>query len=116
MPRPDLSFILNLYLDWFDAGGYNAARVVVQPKMRRTCFPAPEVLDISRVEDAARRFLNETLPPDVPVHFALSIIESLAYTTSRFAVADRANGLLYRAAALRILEAGLPSQAAPQSE
>jgi hypothetical protein len=70
--------------------------------------------DITQIADAARQFLEDTLDPDLPVHFTLSVIESVAYTTSRFASADPANGMLYRAVALRILESGIPFQ--PESQ
>jgi hypothetical protein len=43
----------------------------------------------------------------MPVHFALSVIESIAYVTSKFAAADPLNSPLYQAAALRILKGGL---------
>jgi hypothetical protein len=56
------------------------------------------------------------MPSDFPAHFALSVLESVAYSTSRFAAADPANGILYRAAALQILEAGLPRRSESQIE
>jgi hypothetical protein len=115
MQITDLRSILNLYLYWFDRGYPCAGRVAVQPRVGSTS-PGQAAPDITRIEDAARKFLADTLPPDLPVHFALSVIEALAYTTSRFASADRANGLVYRAAVLRILEAGLLSQAASRPE
>ena len=109
----DLRSILNLYLDWFDCGRLGSADTITPPGMGNARPSEQSVPSIIRVEDAARRFLLDRLPSDLPahfVHFALATIESLAYTTSRFAAADRANRLLYRAEALRILERGLLSE------
>lgn len=106
----DLRSILNLYVNWFDCGRLGSAPTITHPGMEKASPLEQSVPSIMRVEDATRRFLVDRLCPDLPVHFALAVIESLAYTTSRFAAADRANRLLYRAAALRILERGLLSE------
>lgn len=106
----DLRSILNLYVDWFDCGRHGSARTITPPGIGNARPSEQSVPSIIRVEDATRRFLLDRLPGDLPVHFALAVIEALAYTTSRFAAADRANRLLYRAAALRMLEKGLLSE------
>lgn len=114
MLTTDLRSILDLYVDWFDSARLGSARAI-NPQSMGNAHPSEQsVPNIIRVEDAARKFLVDRLPPDLPahfVHYALATIESLAYTTSRFAAADRANRLLYRAAALRILEKGFPVRA-----
>jgi hypothetical protein len=108
MRNVDLSSILNNYIDWFRRA---------DPQMRRRS-PGLEAVHLSRLgqdspdvaelTDAAREFLANSLPADFPAHFALSVIESVAYIAARFVSADYANAHLYRAGALRILEAGLP--------
>jgi hypothetical protein len=116
MQTIDLRSILNLYVDWFNRVDPFGGRVPAKPATASTYLLERDAPDITQVADAARAFLADALTEDFPVPFALSLIESVAYTTSRFASADRANGVLYRAAALQILEAGLPLQAESRAE
>jgi hypothetical protein len=100
----DLIAILDLYLAWFHRAAQHA-RTMKENRGHAITEAAPNIVQVS---DAARDFLLQTLDPGFPVHFALSVFESVAYVTAQFASADRANRSLYRDAALRILKAGLP--------
>jgi hypothetical protein len=99
----ELRGILNLYLDWFDRDNTQGRRVGANRGAG---------VNIVQVAEAARTYLSQSLPSDFPVHFALSVIESVAYATSQFASADQANAPLYRDAAFRFLTSGLPNSEA----
>jgi hypothetical protein len=112
----DLADIMDLYFTWFGSD-VTHGRVLNQNADKNTSSHSRKgELHISNIEELTRSVLIESLSSDVPVHFALSIIESVAYTASRFAVADHLNANLYRAAALLILEEGLPLLPDSQSE
>lgn len=101
--RMDLGTILAFYLDWFESWAAEKRHFDLGPEIGQPeCPPL-----ITHIEDAVRRFLSQKLPSDVPLHFALALIESVAYTTSRFVSADRANDILYRHTALLFLTEGL---------
>jgi hypothetical protein len=114
--RKVLRSILNQYLDWYDRADPFSGRITSKNRMESVRPPEQPSPDITQIADAARTILSGTLPSDFPAHFALSVLESVAYSTSRFAAADPANGILYRAAALQILEAGLPRRSESQIE
>jgi len=116
MPNVDLSFILNNYIDWFYRAGPQMRRG--SPKLETVSLSqlAQDSADITQLTDVARQFLANRLPADFPPPFALSIIESVAYTAARFLSTDYANAHLYRGGALRILEAGLPLRSESQRE
>ena len=116
MRNVDLSSILNDYIDWFYRAGLQMRRGSPTLQTVSPSQLAQDPPDITQLTDVARQFLRNRLPADFPAHFALSIIESVAYTAARFVSADYANAHLYRAAARRILEAGLPLQSESQRE
>jgi hypothetical protein len=116
MRNVDLSSILNDYIDWFYRAGLQMRRSSSKLETANLSRPGQDPPDVTQVTDVARGFLANRLPADFPAPFALSIIESVAYTAARFVSADYANAHLYRAGALRLLEAGLPLRSESQSE
>jgi hypothetical protein len=116
MRNVDLSSILNNYIDWFYRAGPHMRRGSGTLETANLPRPAQDPPDITQLTDGARQFLANRLPADFPAPFALSIIESVAYTAARFVSADYANAHLYRAGALRILEAGFPIRSESQRE
>ncbi len=102
----DLAAILTLYVAWFERGGLDNERLSGKTSEDHKALSGKNLPSITVIEDTARRFLSENLAPSVPAYFALSVIESIAYTTSKFASADRANASLYTATALQILREG----------
>jgi len=103
----DLEQILRLYLAWFGNGTTRGPSFNEKAQKNRGIPSGEDQPNILEIEHRALIFLSEVLSPDVPVQFALSLIESIAYVTSRFAAADRRNGPLYKDAALQILRGGL---------
>jgi hypothetical protein len=103
----DLSEILALYAAWFDADATKKLLFDGQPQNGWNIGLGGAPPDITQIEDTARRFLSAKLPSTIHVHFVLSVVESIAYTTSKFTFSDPGNAALYRAAALRILQGGL---------
>jgi hypothetical protein len=116
MRHVDLSSILNDYIDWFYHAGPQMRRASGTIGAANLPRPGQDPPDITQLTDIARQFLANRLPADFPAPFALSIIESVAYTTARFVSADYANSHLYQTGALRVLEAGLPLQSESQRD
>ena len=116
MRNVDLSSILNDYIDWVTRVGPYTGRSNAKPGAVSLPRLGQDPPDVTQVTDDARGFLASRLLADRTANFALSIIEPIAYTASRFASADHANAHLYRAWARRILETGLPLESDPQRE
>jgi hypothetical protein len=103
----NLEQVMTWYLEWFGSGvswGPSFNGETETDQLIRSRGGKQEILEI---EHRALLLLSKVLSPDVPIQFALSVIESVAYVTARFAAADRRNGRLYKDAALRILRDGL---------